>query len=244
MNCRTLSERLIALCTALAVLQLSALLTFGTPLDTAGLKPAGALATYGLTKVDGEIAIHGQTFFSGSTIETAQDATSIVSLGARGRLELLKSSRLRLSFNESSMTCSLDSGRTRIYVPAGVRANVTTKDAAVVSDATSPAAFSVEYRNGDLTVAVLAGRVEMREGNRTEQFWAGQIAFVKGHAPQPQPDEKNEFGRRKTLVVLFSIGGAIALIALIFSNRDDEVPLDFGGCVQILSPTGDNKCPS
>lgn len=242
MNCRTLSERLIALCTALAVLQLSALLTFSTPLDTGRLKLPGALTAYGLTKVDGEIAVQGQTFFSGSTIETAQDATSIVSLGARGRLELLKSSRLRLSFDESSMTCSLDSGRTRIYVPAGMRANVTTKDAAVVSDTTSPAAFSVEYRNGDLTVAVLAGRVEMREGDRAEQLGAGQFAFVKGHAPQP--DGKNEFGRRKTLAILFSIGGAIALIALVFSNRDDEVPLDFGGCVQGLSPTGDNRCPS
>jgi hypothetical protein len=113
-------------------------LTMSATLNTGRLKLTGELTIFGMTKVDGATAISGQTLFSGSTIETAPDATSLVSLNSHSRLELLRASRLRLTFDESNLTGALDVGGTRVSVPAGISADIRTKDGAVVAIRRNP----------------------------------------------------------------------------------------------------------
>src|SRR2546421_5557144 len=125
MNFRKFSYRLLALCLAMNLLQLS---TLSATTGAEKLRVTGQLTAFGLTKVNGETAISGQTLFSASTIETAQEATSIVSLSNHARLELLRSSSVRLSFDEGSVLCSLKAGGARISVPTGINISVTMND--------------------------------------------------------------------------------------------------------------------
>jgi hypothetical protein len=73
---------------------------------------------------------------------------------------------------------------------------------------------------------------------------AGQSADSSSNAP-PQSSNKQAFSNRKLLAILLPIGGVAAALAFIFGNRDNDNSndLDFGGCVQILSPTTERQCP-
>jgi ferric-dicitrate binding protein FerR (iron transport regulator) len=237
MKFRALSSRLIALCLAICVLHLPA--TRGA--ET--WKQAAELTAFGLVKIDGELARSGQTLFSGSTIETSHDATSFINLGARGRLELLRDSSLSLQFDRTTLQGLLGSGRARITVAAGIRVEVATKDATVISDATQPAIFSVGFWNEELVVAVITGHVELREREgHVREVGAGQLAFVEDGA-QAQSSNKKGTSKRKLAAILLPIGAALAILAFVFARGEDNRTLDFGGCVMILSPTTDPKCP-
>jgi ferric-dicitrate binding protein FerR (iron transport regulator) len=243
-NLRTMSHRLIALGLGLIMSHLFAPLTLGVTLDEGRLKLTGELTTFGVTKVDGATAISGQTLFSGNTIETALDATSRISLNSHIRLELRRASRITLNFDASNLTGALDVGSTRVSVPAGINAHITTKDGSVIADPTQPAVFSVDYEGSNLIVSVLTGRVELRAQGRTKMVEAGQSADSNSGAP-PQTSNKQGFSKRKLLAILLPIGGVAAALAFIFGNRDNDTTddLDFGGCVHILSPTTDPQCP-
>jgi ferric-dicitrate binding protein FerR (iron transport regulator) len=207
------------------------------------MKLTGELTVFGLAKVDGELAVSGQTLFSGSTIETAQDALSFINLGARGRFSLLKNSSLSLSFNESALLCLLNAGSTRVSVPEGIKASVGTKDTLVFSDGAQPAVFSVGFWNDNLVVAVSRGHVELRTKERTQQVSAGQFASVEDKA-QTQSSGKKKLNRRQLAAILLPIGGALAVLAFVFARGESNTPmLDFGGCVVTLSPTTDSQCP-
>jgi ferric-dicitrate binding protein FerR (iron transport regulator) len=244
MNVRNLSYRLVALCLVVAVLHVPVTLCVGVSADSAErMKLTGELTVFGLAKVDGELAISGQTLFSGSKIETAQDATTFISLGARGRFSLLGDSSLSLSFYESSLLCSLNAGSTHVSVPQGIKVNVETKDALVFSDDAQPAVFSVGFWNDDLIVAVSRGRVELSTKERTRQVSAGQFAFAEDNA-QAQSRAKKKLNRRKLAAILLPIGGALAILAFVFARGDSSSRMsDFGGCITTLSPTTNPQCP-
>lgn len=234
MNSETLTRRLIALCLAVAVMGTPALYAAGR------IRLTGELTASGSTKVDGQPAISGQTLFSGSTVDTAANSAAAVSLGARGRVWLMTNSSARLMFDESNLSCLLGVGRVRLSVPGGSSVQVTAQDATVVADPSEPAAFSVEFANGRLTVAVLTGHVELRTAGRTQQVRAGEVAGSEDGAGS-QSVGRNNFSGRKVAGLLLAIGGALTIAAFIFANGNEESmePLDFGGCVQILSPTSD-----
>jgi ferric-dicitrate binding protein FerR (iron transport regulator) len=240
MNFRASSKRLIALSLVVAVLHLPARMSASTSHGAENWKPTGELTTFGLAKIDGELALSGQTVFSGSRIETAEGTTSLINLGARGRLELLGNSSIGLSFDESALQGLLNAGRARFSVPSGIKAQVSTKAGTVISEPTQPAIFSVGFWNDDLIVSVMIGRVELRTNGRIEQVSAGQFAFLEDSS-QTQPKKKGA-SRRKLAAILLPIGGALVVLAFVFA-RGDETPSDFGGCVHILSPTNDSGCP-
>ncbi|HEV7377885.1 MAG TPA: hypothetical protein VGN95_24600 [Pyrinomonadaceae bacterium] len=243
MNFRKWSYRLVALFLAVAVMHPPATLSANNASAHGAekMKLTGELTVFGLAKVDGELAISGQTLFSGSRIETAQDATTFINLGAHGRLRLLGSSSLSLSFYESALLCSLNAGSTRVSVPESVKVNVETKDAVVFSDDAQPAVFSVGFWNDDLIVAVSRGRVELRTKERTQQISAGQFAFAEDNA-QAQSGGRKKLNRRKLAAILLPIGGALAILAFVFARGDsdsDSQMLDFGGCIVVSGM----RCP-
>jgi hypothetical protein len=242
MNLIRLSSRLTALTLVIAMLHTSTTFAIGATHDAVGMKLTAEVSVSGLAKIDGEEAISGQTLFSGSMIETTQKATAIVNLSLGGRLKLLKSSRLKLIFDESQIIGFLDTGSAHVSVPAGLTANLTTKDATVIADQSQPTIFSVEYKDGDLIVAVMLGRVEIQKNGRSQQIGAGQFTFVEDTL-KPQSNNKKGSSDRKLLAILLTIGGALAVVAIIFAAGNNDPQIPEGGCVQILSPTGDNRCP-
>lgn len=232
---RTWSRTPLALCLAIAVLS-----TYSMVALAAQDKMAAELTASGEVSVDGAKAITGATVFSGSTITTGQNSSAIVSIGKLGRVELLPNSSLKLTFNETGVTGSLEAGRVRVTSAAGSMSSVTTKDGAVVADNTQSNAYTVDVECGNTIVTTQAGRVELRAGNEVKPVAAGQEAT----AGQAQPGTRCTRLRTEGMkglsggglaALLLAAGGAIA--AAIIAATSDNNDLNFGGSPVVISPT-------
>jgi len=201
--------------------------------------PSGQLSVVGEVSVNGTNAISGATVFSDSTITTAQNSSAVVSLGKLGRVELLPSSSMKVSFNETSISGMLEGGRARISTPAGVMVNITTKDGNVVADGKQAAAFTIDTECGNTIVATQAGLVELRAGGKTTQVAAGQDAT----AGVAQPGTRctrianvrgfSSISGGALAALLLAAGGAIA--AAFLAGNDNDI--NFGGTDVVVSPT-------
>jgi len=92
--------------------------------------PSGKLIQVeGQVSVNGTSAISGATVFSDSTVTTAGGSSAVVSLGKLGRVEVLPSSTMVLTFGNATVNARmLDSGRGRLSSSSGVNATTSTKD--------------------------------------------------------------------------------------------------------------------
>ncbi len=140
----------------------------GKPADGKFLKVEGQVS------VNGTAAISGATVFSDSTVTTAARSSAVVSLGKLGRVEVLPSTTMKLSFADPSVTVGmLDAGRVRISSSSNVTSKVTTRDGEVVSVGNQRNAYTVDTSCGNTFVAVKNGTVELRAGSTVKQIAAG-----------------------------------------------------------------------
>lgn len=233
---RSWSRKSIAFCLAIAVLSVYSMVVLATPGQTG---PSGELSVSGQVTVNGQAAISGATVFSDSTVATAQNSSAVVSLGKLGRVELLPNSSMKVSFNETSVSGMLESGRARVSTPAGIMVNIATKDGAVVAEGKDATAFTIDTECGNTIVATQAGLVELRAGGKATQVAAGQdatagvaqpgtrctrIANVRGYS---------SISGGALAALLLAAGGAIA--AAILAGRDNDI--NFGGTTVVASPT-------
>ena len=107
---RTWSRKSIAFCLAVAVLSVYSMVVLATPGQLGQTGASGELSASGQVTVNGQSAISGATVFTDSTIQTAQNSVATISLGKAGRVELLPSTTLKLSFNETGLTGMLGVG--------------------------------------------------------------------------------------------------------------------------------------
>jgi hypothetical protein len=235
---RTWSRKSIAFCLAIAILSVYSMVVLAAP----GQKgPSGELSVSGQVTVNGQTAISGATVFSDSTITTAANSGATVSLGKLGRVELLPSSSLKLSFTDSGIAALLDAGRVRVSTPAGVAATVTTKDGSAVADMAQAAAFTVDVECGNTIVATQTGLVELRAGGGTHQVAAGTQDTVGTAAPGTRctrltrGNDMGGIGGGALAALLLAAGGAVA--AAILAGRSNNNDLNFGGTVVVVSPT-------
>lgn len=232
---RTWSRTPIALCLAVAILSMYSMVALAAPQQGQG--PSGDLSVVGEVSVNGASAISGATVFSDSTITTAQGSSAVVSLGKLGRVELLPNSSVKLSFNETGVSGTLDSGRVRFSTPSGVAASVLTKNANAVADTSQPNVFLVDVECGNTIVNTQAGRVELRHGNTVKQVAAG----TQDTAGQATPGTRctrlttpgmSGIGGGALAALLLAAGGAVA--AAILAAGDDD--FNFGDDVIVISP--------
>lgn len=128
----------------------------------------------GEVSVNGASAIKGATVFSDSTITTAARSSAVVSLGKLGRVEVLPSSTMKLSFGDSSVAVAmLDQGRVRISSSSGVNATTTTNDGQITATANQRNEYVVDTSCGNTFVSVKKGTVELRAGDTVKQIAAG-----------------------------------------------------------------------
>jgi hypothetical protein len=237
---RTWSRKSIAFCLAVAVLSVYSMVVLATPGQLGQTGASGELSVSGQVTVNGQSAISGATIFSDSTLQTASGSSAVVSLGKLGRVELLPNTTMKISFNESSITGMLESGRTRVSVPANVNATVNTKDASVIADITQADAFTVDTECGNTIVATQVGKVEMRAGSKVSQVAAGSQDTAGQAAPGTRCTRLRTEGMRgigggALAALLLAAGGAIA--AAIFAGRSGNNDLEFGGGATIVSIT-------
>jgi hypothetical protein len=238
---RTWSRKSIACCLAVAIWSLYSMVALATPGQQGKTGPSGELSVSGQVTVNGQSAISGATVFSDSTIATAANSGATLSLGKLGRVELLPGSSIKLSFTDTSISGSLETGRVRISTPAGVSANITTKDGSVVATGDQATAFNIDTECGNTVVATQAGQAELRSGDKTQQIAAGQDAQAGTAQPGTRctrlqrPEGFGKLHGGALAALLLAAGGAIA--AAIVAARSSNNTLNFGGNVVVVSPT-------
>ena len=237
---RTWSRKSIAFCLAVAVLSVYSMVVLATPGQLGQTGASGELSVSGQVTVNGQSAISGATVFSDSTVETAKGSSAVVSLGKLGRVELLPGTTLKLSFNETSMTGMLSAGRVRVSSSSGISAVINTNDGSVIADNTQANAFTVDTECGNTIVATQVGKVELRAGDKVSQVAAGSQDTVGTAQPGTRCTRLRTEGMRgigggALAALLLAAGGAIA--AAILAGRSENNDLEFGGEVNVVSPT-------
>jgi ferric-dicitrate binding protein FerR (iron transport regulator) len=219
-------RKAVALCLVIAVMNLYSMRALGS---TERAIPIGDLTALGQVTVNGEGAISGTSVFTDSEIVTAPDSTASLSLGKLGQVVLLERSDARVGFGESVVTGDLGGGSLRASVPEGVAARVVAGTLMVTSDPQQEASFVVE-RDGDaVTVRAQAGKIEVRDGDKTLPVAAGESYAAGSAAPQSdKKDDDNHHKKDKGLIILLGIGAAIAAIVFVLT-RSTNSSTQFGG---------------
>jgi hypothetical protein len=241
-------RRAIGICLALTLLNMFSL-NAAQATSTNKARLYGEIIAAGAVEVDGLRAVSGQTVFSGNSIYTAQNSSANIIFGKLGRITLLSDTSVRLGFDEANLTCMLDDGSMRLSIPAGVRMRVTTKDAVVVMDDNQPATFSISIKDGRTIVTTQTGRVYLHAEGTTQEIASGQSAIVSStgisaNTSAQQFGGTQKFNGGRLAALLIGIGSAITIAAIVVTGRNEKSePLDFGGCVSILSAGVTSMCP-
>lgn len=120
---RTWSRR--ALTFTLAIVFLNTGATFALAGDAVRQQePIGQLTVTGKVTVNGQPAATGDIVAPGSTVQTAKGSSAVVSLGKLGRVEALPDTKMKLRFDDSSISILLGSGRVRVSTGPGVAATI------------------------------------------------------------------------------------------------------------------------
>lgn len=230
---RTWSRKSVAFGLAIAILSVYSMVVLATPGQTG---PSGELSVSGQVTVNGQSAISGATVFSDSTITTAKGSSAVVSLGKLGRVELLPESSMKLSFNDSGLTASLEAGRVR--VSSSSSASVITGDGSVIANSAS--VFMVDVECGNTKVDTQSGNVELRAGGTVKQIAAGSQDSAGTAAPgtrctRLKTEGMKGIGGGALAALLLAAGGAIA--AAIIAGSSENNDLDIGGGTTVVSPT-------
>lgn len=208
---------------------------------------SGELTVSGEVNVDGAKAISGATVFSDSTISTSEKSSAIVTVSNLGRVELLPNSSMKLSFNQTGVTGTLDSGRARVSTQQGAMASVATKDATVVASNESASAFNVDVECGNTAVAATAGKVELRAGDSVKQIAAGSQDTAGTAVPGTRCTRLETSGAGAGVggigggaLAALLIASAAAVGAAIYAVTSDsnEIQTSPGGSVVVVSPSG------
>jgi hypothetical protein len=118
------SSRSLALCLTLVLLAVAVQLV----LPTARAQDAmGQLTVIGRVNLNGQPAATGDIVSSGSIVETAKGSSAVVSLGKLGRVEAVPETRMKLRYDDSSISILIEAGSVRVSTGPGVTATITTK---------------------------------------------------------------------------------------------------------------------
>lgn len=221
---------------AFALLLAAALLNLSTLAATPHATHTGEVTDANGVAVDGSPAVRGQTFFSGSRLESAGESLSFLSLDNQGRVEL-SGAALRLDFDGASLGGALEAGRLRVYAPRGVAADFATADARVRTDSREPASFRLRTAGGFTEVSVQSGALEVRANGSARTLKAGE-----SYTTAPDPQTRQSLSGRKRAGLVIALASAVAIVAIILSARVDDTsaPVCEGGPIV---PSGDTPTP-
>jgi ferric-dicitrate binding protein FerR (iron transport regulator) len=229
---KTWSRKPIAALVAVAILSVYSMVVLASP---AAKAPSGELSIAGQATVNGEAAVSGGTVFSESVIATAEKSVATVNLSKLGRVELLPSSSMKLSFTEKSINGLLDNGTAHVSTVAGTSVNFTTKDGIVVVDGSQATSFTVNVVKGITSLTTHSGVAQLRVGDSVKQVAAGETASAGTPNPKDDPgdDDDKMSGGELAALILLGAGATAGIIYAAWHNND----LHFGGNAIVISPS-------
>ena len=228
---KTWSRKPVAALVAVAILSVYSMVVLASP---AAKAPSGELSIAGQVTVNGEIAISGGTLFSDSIINTAEKSVATVSLSKLGRLQVMPSSNLKLSFAEKSINGLLDNGSAHVSTLAGTAVNITTKDGVVVVDGSQATSFTVNVVKGITSITTHSGVAHLHVGSNVKPIAAGESASA-GTPQMAQTDDDDDDMSGGALAALILLGAG-ATAAIFYAAMHDN-DLNFGGDVIVISPS-------
>ena len=228
---KTWSRKPIAALVAVAILSVYSMVVLASP---AAKAPSGELSIAGQVTVNGETVVSGGTVFSESIITTAEKSNATVNLSKLGRVELLPTSNLKLSFTDKSIMGLLDNGTARISTLAGTSVNFTTRDGVVVVDGSQATSFTVNVVKGITSLTTNSGVAQFHVGGAVKQVAAGESITAGTPNPKDDPGDDDDKLSGGELAALLLLGaGAVAGILYAALHNND---LNFGGTVVVVSP--------
>jgi len=228
---KTWSRKPIAALVAVAILSVYSMVVLASP---AAKAPSGELSIIGQVTVNGETAMSGGTILSESVINTADRSVATVNLSQLGRLQLMPSSNLKLSFTDKSINGLLDNGTAHVSTLAGTAVNVTTKDGVVVVDGSEATSFTVNVVKGITSITTHSGVAQLNVGSTSKQVAAGESATAGTPNAVPQGDDDDDMtGGELAALILLGAGATAAIIYAAMHNND----LNFGGNAVVISPS-------
>jgi len=229
---KTWSRKPVAALVAMAILSVYSMVVLASP---AAKAPSGELSIAGQVTVNGETSISGGTLFSDSIINTAENSVATVNLSKLGRLQLMPTSNLKLSFTEKSINGLLDNGTTHVSTLAGTAVNFTTKDGVVVVDGSQATSFTVNVVKGITSITTHSGVAQFNVGSTSKLVAAGESATAGTPNPKDDPgdDDDKMSGGELAALILLGAGATAAIIYAAMHNND----LNFGGNAIVISPS-------
>jgi hypothetical protein len=229
---KTWSRKPIAALVAVAILSVYSMVVLASP---AAKAPSGEVSIAGQVTVNGETAVSGGTVFSESIITTAEKSNATVNLSKLGRVELLPTSNLKLSFTDKSIMGLLENGTARISTLAGTSVNFTTKDGVVVVDGSQATSFTVNVVKGVTSLTTNSGVAQLHVGSDVKQVAAGESVTAGTPTPKDDPgdDDDKMSGGELAALLLLGAGAAAGILYAAMHNND----LNFGGTVIVVSPS-------
>lgn len=210
-------------------LVLAICLTYSTP-GLATQQTIASISVVGEVTVNGTRTLSGTTIFSDSTVTTEKNSSAVVSLGKLGRVEMLPQSTVKLTFDDSGVTCMLEAGRVRVSTSSGFNASVNTKDGVASADNTQGNIFTVDVQCGNTIVSTQSGRVELRAGSTVKQIAAGSQDTAGQATAGPRcaagTNEKGGVGAATIAGILLAAGSVLATAILLGHSEEEE---RFGG---------------
>jgi len=229
---KTWSRKPIAALLAVAILSVYSMVVLASP---AAKAPSAELSIAGQATVNGEAAVSGGTVFSDSVITTADKSVATVNLSKLGRVELLPSSSLKLSFTEKNINGLLDNGSAHVSTLAGTSVSFTTKDGIVTVDGSQATSFTVNVVKGITSLTTHSGVAQLHVGDSVKQVAAGESASAGTPNPKDDPgdDDDKMSGGELAALILLGAGATAGILYAAMHNND----LNFGGNAIVISPS-------
>jgi ferric-dicitrate binding protein FerR (iron transport regulator) len=142
-------------------------------------EPSSYQVVSGKIRVNGKNVAPGFVIAKGDTVETAKGSSAVVSLGKLGRVEVLPESKMKVTFDATSMTVEVDAGSVRVSkAEGGTTATVSTRDGEVVAVTPLAASFTVDTDCGNTVVMAHDAVVELHSSGGVKAVQPGSLASV------------------------------------------------------------------
>ncbi len=185
---------------------------------------AGSISVQGIVNVNGQRATQGQTLFTKSMIETASGSESLITLRNGARLNLSAEGALTIESSERGVLGSIYTGRALLNIPAGIVLEFSTADVSIDKKSVDESVLiTIEATEcAGTKLSVMSGEVQVHNNGRARIVKSRESLSTSPAQSGQQQQTQNSFDKKKTLGIVFGVGGAVAILLAMAAGGNNE----------------------